>query len=354
MEQHAAIIQYKRTRKKCVAIGILLCAALLLLLTVSVGMGAMEVPPFDVAGILWSKLTGNELLLSGYAPNAIAVVWEIRLPRILTGIAVGAGLSAAGVMFQAILQNPLADPYTLGISTGAAFGASIAIYLNIAMGLLLPVPLFALLSALVTLGLVIWISYRGGGFVSANLIIGGIIVSSILSAGISFLKMLAGENVSAIVYWIMGSLNAKSWGDFLLVFPVTLFAILLGWLFSGDLNIMTLGSRDAEALGVNAKRTRLFFLLLASAITAVCVSACGVIGFVGLIVPHLLRFSVTSDNRQLLPLSALCGGLLLSAADHVTRLISNGEIPVGVLTTLLGGPFFLFLFLHKRKAEPNG
>ena len=162
--------------------------------------------------------------------------------------------------------------------------------------------------------------------------------------------MLAGENVSAIVYWLMGSLGSKGWSDVFLIAPVVLVASILAFLFSNDLNVMSLGSRNALSLGVNVKRIRLLYLVLASAITAGCVSVCGVIGFVGLVVPHVLRFSLTSDNRLLLPLCALLGGALLCAADNVTRLISNGEIPVGVLTTMLGGPFFIYIFL-RRKGE---
>jgi iron complex transport system permease protein len=177
----------------------------------------------------------------------------------------------------------------------------------------------------------------------------GIIVSAVLSAGISFIKMLSGEHVSAIVFWLMGSLSSKSWQDVLLLVLVIPPAIATACVFSGSLNILTLGNRTAESLGVSAKKTSFLYLLLGALITAVCVSVCGVIGFVGLVVPHLLRFVVPSDNRLLLPLSALLGALLLCAADTCARLISVGEIPVGVLTTLLGGPFFVFIFIKRSR-----
>ena len=341
------ILAYKAVRRKCLRLAILLCIALVVLVFLSLGLGAMDIPADRIFRILWGKLSGNLDRYAGIPPGMAAVVWELRLPRILTSILAGAGLAVCGVIFQGILQNPLADPYTLGISTGAAFGASLAIFLNIVLGLAFPISLTALVFAALTLVLVVLISGRGSGLVSANLIMAGIILSAILSAGISFMKMLSGENVGAIVFWLMGSLSARGWNDALLL-TLVIPAAALALVFAADLNILTMGNRNAESLGVHVKRVRFFYLLLGAAITAVCVSVCGVIGFVGLIVPHLLRMGVTSDNRLLLPLSALLGGLLLCAADTCARLLSSGEIPVGVLTTLLGGPFFLFIFLRRK------
>lgn len=348
MIKNITIEHYRQKRRLCLLVGIMLFGVLLLLVTSMVGFGAMKISYGEVLTIFRGKITGNEQLLSTIKANAVAVIWDIRLPRILCGAFVGAGLATAGVVFQSILQNPLADPYTLGISTGAAFGASIAILINVLAGIYLPIPLFALAFALLTLFIVIMIALRGGGLVRSNLIIAGIIVSSIFSAGISFIKMLAGEDVSAIVYWLMGNLGSKDWGDVTLVGVVVAIAFVLAFVMANDLNVMTLGNRNAEALGVNVKRVRLFYLVVASAITAVCVSVCGIIGFIGLIVPHMLRFLLTSDNRLLMPLSAILGAVLLCGADNATRLISNGEIPVGVLTTLLGGPFFIYIFLKRK------
>jgi iron complex transport system permease protein len=342
------LLAYKAVRKKSFRLGLLLFAALLAFGVLSLGLGAMRIPPDRILRILWGKLGGNALRLEGIPPGMVAVVWELRLPRILIGILAGAGLSVSGAIFQSLLQNPLADPYTLGISTGAAFGASLALFLNMTLALALPPPLTALCFAALTLALVALIAQQGGGLISSNLIMAGIILSAILSAGISFLKMLSGENVGAIVFWIMGSLSAKNWKDALLLALVVPAALAPAMAFAPDLNILALGSRSAESLGVPVKRVRLLYLLLGAAVTAVCVSVCGVIGFVGLVVPHLLRMGVASDNRLLLPLSALLGGLLLCAADTCARLLSAGEIPVGTLTTLLGGPFFLFIFVRRK------
>lgn len=323
-----------------------ICAAIILL---GINLGAMRVGAADVARIVASKLTGNEQLRGGIADNVTAVVWEIRIPRILCGMFTGAGLAAAGVIFQGILQNPLADPYTLGISTGASFGASVAIYISIVTGVYMPVTGFALAAALLTLLTVTAIAKKGSAFESSDLIIAGIIVSSVLSSGVSLLKMLSGENVSAIVFWIMGNISSCDWNDAALICPVVVAAVIIASVFSKQLDIMSLGDRNAASIGVNTKRIRLIYLITGSVITAVCVSVCGVIGFVGLIVPHLLRFRLSSKNSVLIPASALAGAVLLSLADNVTRILPGGEIPVGIITTLVGGPFFIYIFMRRRR-----
>ena len=327
-----------------------LSALLPLVIIFSAGLGALPLSAGEAARILLGRLSGSADMLDGIPAGAVAAVFELRLPRILCAAFTGAALSAAGVVFQAILQNPLADPYTLGISTGAAFGASLAIFLNMTLALAVPPPLAALAFAGLTLAAVLTIANRGSGLVTVNLIMAGIIVSAILQAGVSFIKMASGENVGAIVFWLMGSLSGRSWADVLLLAPCVAASLLLAILFSRDLNLLSLGNRGAESLGVNVKRARLLYLLLGAAVTACSVSVSGIIGFVGLVVPHLLRFSVSSDNRFLLPLSVLSGALLLTLADDAVRLIGSGEIPVGVLTTLLGGPFFIYIFIRRKGA----
>lgn len=339
---------YRNQRKKVFVCALLLIFALVAVLLLAVNTGVMKISVRDGAVIIISHVTGNSRMLNGIKENAVAVVWNIRLPRILCGMLAGFGLSISGVIFQSILQNPMADPYTMGISTGAAFGASLALFINVTYGLLLPVTPLSLVFALATLGVVIFLSNKGGGMVTGNMIIAGMIVSAIFSSGISFIKMMAGENVSAIIFWLMGSLSAKSWSDVTLLAPVILICSVVAIYFSDRLNVMSLGEQQAQSLGVNVRFTRFIYLLLGAFITATCVSTCGIIGFVGLIVPHMIRFWLTADNRLLLPLSGLFGALLLSVADNVTRVIGQGEVPVGVLTTLLGGPFFIYIFIKRR------
>jgi iron complex transport system permease protein len=343
-----AIAEHTAKRVRCIIVAIILAILLVFALFVALGLGAVPLSAAEICSIIAGKCSGLSRWYAGIPPGSVAVLWELRLPRIISGMLCGAGLAVSGVIFQAILHNQLADPYTLGISTGAAFGASFAILLGVRSGMVLSVPFCALAFAALTLLLVLLIASRSGGIESGSLIMSGIILSAILSAGISFMKMLSGEQVGAIVFWLMGSISAKTWGDAALLAVIIPAATLTAAFFSANLNLLALGSRDAQALGVRVKPTRVLYLLLAAAITAACVSVCGIIGFVGLIVPHLLRRACTADNRLLIPLSALAGALLLGIADNCARLLGTGEIPVGVLTTLAGGPFFIFIFMRRR------
>lgn len=336
-----------KMRKRFWFLAIMMAVVLLVMVVFFVSIGAMKLGFVKTWQILLAGIFDAEQL-AAFKANEVAIVWDIRLPRILCGIFVGMGLAVAGVIFQGLLQNPLADPYTLGVSTGAAFGASLAIILNLIFAADFSVTLMAFAFAFATLLVVIAIAGRGGGLVSSNLIIAGIIVSAILSSGISFIKMVAGEDVSAIVFWLMGSLVAKTWQDVLIVGMVVSVGSVIAFIFAADLNILALGERNAESLGVNIKKANLLFLITGAALTASCVAVSGIIGFIGLVVPHILRFWLTADHRVLVILSGLLGGILLSLADNLTRMLPNGEVPVGVLTTLIGGPFFIYVFMRKH------
>ncbi|MCD6307296.1 MAG: iron ABC transporter permease [Deltaproteobacteria bacterium] len=333
---------------------ILLGAILVLGIITATGMGYMRISAGDVIRIIFSGLSGNHGLIAGINKVFPYVVWDVRLPRVLTAAVVGAGLSLAGVVFQGILLNPLADPYTLGISAGAAFGASIALLLDIGSLGIYSVPLFAFAGAVATLFAVMALSASGGTISSNNLILSGIIVAAILSAGISFIKYVADEQVSIIIFWLMGSFGSKTWVDVFITFSFVFIGFIICIFFARDLNVMSLGDRSASSLGINPNRTRLTLLVTASMITAVCVSVSGIIGFVGLIIPHLMRFMVGSDSRRLVPASALAGAILLLSADTVTRAVLPTEIPIGVLTALIGGPFFCYIFKKRQTAVQSG
>lgn len=334
--------------------GIFLLALLLVLVIIfSTGMGYIKIGTLDVIKIIIARFCNDGHLLRGINNIFPYVIWEVRLPRILTSAIVGSGLSIAGVIFQGILLNPLADPYTLGISAGAAFGASIALILNISFLGMYSVPLFAFMGAVATLVVVMALSSSGGSVSSNNLILAGIIVAAILSAGISFIKYVADEQVSVIIFWLMGSFGSKGWPDVFLTFAFVLIGFGVCIFFARDLNIMSLGDRSAFSLGVNTNRIRMTLLVTASLITAVCVSVSGIIGFVGLIIPHLMRFFVGPDSRKLLPASALTGAILLLSADTITRAVLPTEVPIGVLTALIGGPFFCYIFMKRRGVAGN-
>lgn len=340
----------QKKNKKYLKIGLILGFLILFTVLISIRLGRADISFSDITNIIIGKLTLESSFYENIHPYKTAIVWDIRLPRILVALVVGCGLAIAGTIFQSLLMNPLADPYTIGVSTGAAFGASIALYINLFLVTIqLPVTPFAFIGAILTFILVLKISNFGGIMNTSNMIISGIIVSTILAAGISFIKNAAGEQVHIIIYWLMGSLVARTWMHVSLVLPIILVGSVIAFIYADDLNLLCMGENDAKSLGVDIKKMRTIFLLLGSIMTAACVSVSGIIGFVGLIVPHLLRFAFSSDNKILIPLSGLLGGFILVIADNITRVLFVSEIPVGVLTTLIGGPFFIYIFIKKNK-----
>ena len=330
---------------------ILFSLFLVLSILVSLSMGYIQIPVLDIFSILWSKITGQSHLLEAANETYLTVIYDIRLPRILTCAGVGAALALSGVIFQGILLNPLADPYTLGVSAGAAFGASIAILLNLGAAAV-SVPIFAFTGAGITLFVVIFLSYSSNnpmaGLSSNNLILSGIIVAAILSAGISFLKFIANEQVSVIIFWLMGSFASRTWANVIIVTAFLIAGFFISMFFARDLNLISLGAKSATSLGVDLKKTTLLLLITGSLIAAICVSVSGIIGFVGLLVPHMVRFITGPDNRRLIPISMLTGAVLLLIADTTTRAVLPHEIPIGVLTALIGGPVFCWVFKENR------
>jgi iron complex transport system permease protein len=324
---------------------------LIVALIVSTGMGFLKIPAASVVKIILNKFTGNPNLIAGMNEIFPVVVMDVRLPRILTAAIVGGGLAMSGVVFQGILLNPLADPYTLGVSAGAAFGASLAILLNVSALGAFSVPLFAFIGAAATLGAVIYLSSAGGGLSSSNLILSGIIIAAILSAGISFLKYIADEQVAVIIFWLMGSFASKAWADVGLSLGCVGVGLAVFMYFARELNLMSLGAQMASSLGVDTRRVTLVLLVTGSLVSAVCVSVSGIIGFVGLLVPHIMRLLAGPDNRRLIPVSLVAGAVLLLAADTLTRAVLPAEIPIGVLTALIGGPFFCYVFRRQQAAR---
>ncbi|WP_155887753.1 FecCD family ABC transporter permease [Paucidesulfovibrio longus] len=327
--------------------------ALLVATVVSLGLavlpGAYPIPTSGVLDVLFGGAGDN--------PAWRTVVLDIRLSRICLSWLVGAGLAGAGVVFQGLLRNPLADPFTLGVSSGGAFGASLAITLGLAgsSGLfgLGALPFAALLGALGALCAVIALGRIGGKLRRETLVLAGIVVSTFLSACISLFKALNEESVSAIVFWIMGSLQGRGWEHVYLMLPYFLAGFALMTMHARELDLLSLGETQARQLGVRTTRTRIALLTGAGLVTAAGVAVAGVIGFVGLVVPHMVRLALGAEHRPLLLNSALLGGLLLVWSDVAARAILPGgaELPVGVITALLGGPFFCFLLRVKRGQE---
>jgi len=283
----------------------------------------------------------------GVSDTTDTIVWSIRLPRILLGAVVGFALATAGTVMQGFFRNPMADPSIIGVSAGAAVGAVAYIVAPLSVPLGLPAAAFA--GALVAGFGVYLVATEGGRTPVATLLLAGVAVQTFLGAVISYLLLRAGDTLERAVFWLMGHLHASTWGKVQLAFPVVvvLFAVLVA--YAEDMNVLLLGEADAHTLGVEVERTKRVLLAGSSVITAVAVAVSGVIGFVGLVVPHVMRLLVGPDHRILLPTSALAGAAFLVATDTVARM-GPGEVPVGIVTAALGAPFFLYL-LRRREVH---
>ena len=338
----------ERSRRSGMFIGltVALIAASLLSAFLAVLVGSYPVPAAETLKILASAV--------GYSGSPSAdstvklIILDIRLSRVVLSWLVGVALATSGVVYQGVLRNPLADPFTLGVSTGAAFGASVAIYLGLAgvsVGLfgLEFLPLAALAGALLALAAVIALSRVGRFIRRETLVLAGIAVATFLSALISLIKSLDEESVSNIVFWIMGGFQGRGWNHVLLFLPYLIVGLMLVWRYSRELDILSMGEVQARQLGMNAGRIRIILLVGASLAASAAVAISGVIGFVGLVIPHLVRLVQGAEHRPLLITSGLAGGLLLLWSDVLARTIlpRGAELPVGVVTALVGGPFFL-------------
>ena len=331
---------------------LLRCGILLLVLFVTVvialKLGAVQVSLYGLGRDLIRVLLGQS---SGLSTDYGMIVVDIRLPRILLGIVVGASLSVAGASFQALLRNPLADPYVLGVSSGAAVGSILALIIESQLSLSpafagLLTPLGAFLGAAITIAAVYVLGRRSGQIDSTTLLLGGIITASFLSAIITFLlSTVSGGNLRGATYWLMGSLSTLPPSGVLYLVVVG-FLVAAGVIYTTapDLNLLMSGEKEAMHLGVDVPRVRLVVYIAASILTGLAVSVSGAIGYVGLLVPHAMRMIFGSDHRMLLPASALGGAIALVIADTIARTIAAPtDLSVGAVTAIFGAPFFIYL-----------
>ncbi len=312
-------------------------------------LGAAEVSWEEALKIVGSRLPG-------YSPEIIdstsdTIVWQIRFPRLLLALLIGASLSMAGASFQGLLQNPLADPYTIGVSSGSALGVVLAMtafqYLGFSGRYLMPLAGF--LGAMLTLFLVYRLAQVGGKLPVATLLLSGVILSSFFSAIISLIMFFAGEQMRGIFFWLAGGLGMRGWPYVWMVAPYFLIGLALLMYYARDLNLVLLGEETAFNLGVEVEKVKKRVLLAASLVTASAVSVSGMIGFVGLIVPHAARMIIGPDHRALLPASVLLGGVFMVVADTFARTaLAPVELPVGIVTAFLGAPFFMYLLWQRR------
>lgn len=293
-----------------------------------------------------------EVLMGGGNMFQRSIIIDTRLPRIILGALVGAALAVAGAAMQGVFRNPMASPYVLGISSGAAFGASLAIVAGISwLPGELAIPSMSFIFCFLTLFLVYSISRTKGGTVPIEtLLLAGIAVGAFFNALVSLMKYFAGEELSAIVFWMMGGLWQAKWGDVAISLPLIVLGAAILWLLSRDLNTMMVGEEHALHLGLNVNQIRIIILLAASLVTAAAVAVSGIIGFVGLVVPHVVRLLVGPDHRILIPMSLLGGAIFMVWMDTLARtVILPAELPVGIITALLGAPFFIYLIISRRR-----
>jgi iron complex transport system permease protein len=330
----------------------ILAAILFVVVVVALKLGAVQVSLYGLGKDLIDVLLRRT---SSVSSDYGLIVLDIRLPRILLGIVVGASLSVAGASFQALLRNPLADPYVLGVSSGAALGAIVALivegHLNLSpqvAGLITPVGAF--LGAALTIAAVYFLGLRDGEIDGTTLLLGGIITVSFLSAIIMFLMTtLSGSNLRGTAFWLMGDLSTPQPSS-LLYFLCVGFLVAAGAIYTtaSDLNLLLAGDKEAMHLGVDVPRVRIVVYLAASVLTGLAVSVSGAIGYVGLLVPHVMRLIFGSDHRMLIPASALGGAIAIVIADTLARTVTAPtDLPVGAMTAAAGAPLFLYLLRRK-------
>ena len=334
------------TLKRVIIVTTLLGFLLILIVLLSITVGSVRVKPFRSIAILLQPILGTK---EAGTETERAIILYLRFPRALLAGLVGAGLSVAGAIFQALLRNPLADPYILGVSSGAAVGAIVAIMMGLSTassGL----PLVSFLGALLTILVVFYFGRQEGKIHPNTLLLAGVIISSFLSALIMFfISISQREELRTIIFWLMGDFSFSNYHSVRVIFPYVLLGFLFLYFQARPLNLILTGEEGALQMGVNVERLKMISYVSASLITAASVSVCGLIGFVGLIIPHSVRLIFGPDHRLLIPSSALVGASFLIASDTLARtLLAPIELPVGVITAAFGGPFFIYL-LRTRK-----
>ena len=343
-------ISKKSDRETGRFIGTLLMVLLLIaaVTTISVTLGAIHVSPDEIVKILANKTSGKDIFAVSWEQKTENIIWNIRFPRVIMAFIVGAGLSLCGVLMQALTKNPLADPYVLGISSGASAGAVSVIILGLFSFMGGYSVIFgATLGAAVAISLSLSIASVKGRITSTQLVLAGIATSALFSALTNLIVYgfnSGSDKTKMALYWMVGSLSGATWSRVKYVFIVSVVMMAVILLFARELDILLLGDDVAETLGADTRRIKLLIILASTVLTGVVVSVSGVIGFAGLVVPHVMRGFVGSGHKQLIPMSILGGGLFAMIADLISRIIiAPEELPIGVVAAFFGAPFFLYL-----------
>jgi len=353
--------RHSRRRGRTTIVVTALAIALAALAVVSSGVGQLSIPVPEILGSIAQHANallrgvglgsvGLPVLAEPQHPNADATLWLIRFPRIVMAVVVGAALATAGLVMQGVFRNPLAEPGIVGVSSGAAVGASAVIVFGTVGLNPLIAPAFAFIGGLAATFIVYFSARAGGRTEVVTLVLTGIAVNAVAGAGIAFLTFAGTtQQREQIVFWQLGSLNGSRWQDVAIVLPVAAVGIAGAALLSYRLDLLALGERQARHLGVDVERTRIVGIVIVAVLTAAAVALCGIIAFVGLVIPHLMRMLLGPGHRALIPSSALGGALLLLAADLGARTaVPYAELPIGMLTAIVGGPFFFWLLRRTR------
>lgn len=343
---------YRKKSKLSIIIGLMVLLAIIV--AVVSAIGSANIKASDVYRIILSKIPviNKYVNIENIADAQFAIIWNVRLPRVILGILVGSSLSVAGVSFQGLLKNPMSDPYILGVSSGAALGATIAIinHLEYVKYGFSSITFAAFIGAIISVFIVYNIGRINNKLSTNTLLLAGVAVGQFFTAIMSFLMVVNSNDMSKIIYWTMGSLSGKGWNPVKsLSIPILLTIVVLIY-YSKELNILLTGDETAKSMGVNVERTKRIILVLGTLLTSLVVSVSGIIGFVGLIIPHIARIIFGPDHKILLPCSAIVGAIFMIITDTISRtLISPVEIPVGIITAMFGGPFFIYLLRSKKK-----
>ncbi|MEA1974454.1 MAG: iron chelate uptake ABC transporter family permease subunit [Bacillota bacterium] len=317
-------------------------------------IGVADIKFIDSLKIISSKIpfVKNLVDVSKIKETSKIILLNIRLPRIILSVIIGIALSTSGIVFQAIFKNPMADPYILGISSGAAFGATIVIILGISFSFigLSAISLGAFIGAIATTTIVYNIARINSKAPTVTLLLSGIAISFFLSALINLIMTFNHDQVEKIVFWTMGSVSAASWNSVMVSVVPVVVGVIIFLVFSKDLNVILMGEETAQNLGVNVELLKKILLVVASIVSASVVAVSGIIGFVGLIVPHAVRIVVGPDHRKLFPFTIITGALFMIIADTISRVaLEPTELPIGVITSLIGAPYFIFLLVRNKK-----
>lgn len=328
-------------RKKITFISIL-GVLLLIIALIAITRGAYEIPITAVYDVVLSHFNITEQTNTIYN----TIVWNIRLPRILLVIGVGIALASAGATYQGVFRNPLVEPFILGVSAGSALGAALAIcFPYIFPNLQISAFIFGLIAVFGAYTL----ARARGQTPPITLILAGVIMGSIFMAFVSILKYISDDTeLREIIFWLMGGFYHANWGDVHMILPLVFVGFVILWFFGWKLNVLSMGEEEAKALGISTEKTKIILIVLATFITAISVSAVGIIAWVGLMMPHATRMIIGPDHRFLLPSAAIMGAIFLIICDTIARTLTTAEIPIGIITSILGAPYLIYLIRTKK------